>query len=485
MLPRVCQSHVKSWSLPVLFFPILGVSWPSGETEGDRGKATLQPAGMADASLVVGKRGAGAERGEGEEERGAKRARAGAFADEDAGCCVICLDSSPPPIQSGCACRGDAGLAHVACRVKAAEAQAPEKEGCVWWQCQTCKQAFTGAMQRGLAEARWAKVRGREQEDGEWQMAALLMARALGDQGRYGEAEQMYRKVLAVERRELGAEDADTLSTVIELAGTLLQQGKLAEAETMYAEVLASQLRAGLWLPASQFELVHAESTPTVAGCDDSDMDASDEDDINDDALATSSKLANCLRAQGKLVEAEEMLRDVLALQRTRRAEGRDTLITAGFLAKCLSDKGRHAAAEQMQRELLAVQNWVLGTEHPSTLITAGDLAGSLSCRGRHAEAEKMYQAVLAMQERVIGADHHRSLETASKLADCFADQKKYAAAVKMQRGLLASQQRVLGAWHPDTLLTAGNLELNAALLKLQESMQPHPSRHKTGRSGW
>ena len=96
-----------------------------------------------------------------------------------------------------------------------------------------------------------------------------------------------------------------------------------------------------------------------------------------------------------------------------------------------------------------------------------------------------MYQAVLAMQERVIGADHHRSLETASKLADCFADQKKYAAAVKMQRGLLASQQRVLGAWHPDTLWTAGNLELNAALLKLQESMQPHPSRHKTGRSGW
>ena len=404
----------------------------------------------------------------------AKRARAGAPADDEAACCVICLDSSPPPIQSGCACRGDAGLAHVACRVKAAESQAAEKQGCAWWECQTCRQAFTGAMQLGLAEARFTKVRGREQEDGEWQMANSMMARALGDQGRYGEAEQMYRKVLAVERRELGAEDADTLSTVIELAGTLLQQGKLAEAETMYAEVLASQLRAGLWLPASQFELVHAESTPTVAGCDDSDMDASDEDDITDDALATSSKLANCLRAQGKLVEAEEMLRDVLALQRTRRAEGRDTLITAGFLAKCLSDKGRHAAAEQMQRELLAVQKKVLGTEHPSTLITAGDLAGSLSCRGRHAEAEKMYQAVLAMQERVIGADHHRSLETASKLADCFADQKKYAAAVKMQRGLLASQQRVLGAWHPDTLLTAGNLELNAALLKLQESMQPH-----------
>ena len=85
---------------------------------------------------------------------------------------VICLDSSPPLLQSGCACRGDAGLAHVACRVKAAESQAPVKEGCVWWDCQTCKQAFTGAMQRGLAEACLSKVRGREQEEGEWQMAA-------------------------------------------------------------------------------------------------------------------------------------------------------------------------------------------------------------------------------------------------------------------------------------------------------------------------
>ena len=373
----------------------------------------------------------------------AKRARAGAPADDEAACCVICLDSSPPPIQSGCACRGDAGLAHVACRVKAAESQAAEKQGCAWWECQTCKQAFTGAMQLGLAEARFTKVRGREQEDGEWQMAASMMAHALGIQGRYGEAEQLYRKVLAVQRRELGAEDADTLTTVIELAGTLQQQGKLAEAEMMYREVLEAST-AGSWLPASQFVLVPG------------------------------SKLANYLREQGKLVEAEEWLRDVLAWQRTRGAEGHDTLITIGFLAKCLSDKGRHAAAEQMQRELLAVQKRVLGTEHPSTLITAGDLAGSLSCRGRHAEAEKMYQGVLTIQGRVLGAEHHRSLETVSKFANCFADQKKYAAAVKMQRGLLASQQRVLGAWHPDTLLTAGNLELNAALSKLQEAMQPH-----------
>ncbi len=34
------------------------------------------------------------------------------------------LDTSPPPIQSGCACRGDSGLAHIACLVQAATSPA-------------------------------------------------------------------------------------------------------------------------------------------------------------------------------------------------------------------------------------------------------------------------------------------------------------------------------------------------------------------------
>jgi hypothetical protein len=34
----------------------------------------------------------------------------------DDGVCIICLDDDSPPIQSGCACRGNAGLAHVECR---------------------------------------------------------------------------------------------------------------------------------------------------------------------------------------------------------------------------------------------------------------------------------------------------------------------------------------------------------------------------------
>ena len=82
----------------------------------------------------------------------------------DAGACIICLDTSPRPIQSGCACRGDSGLAHIACLVRAAASQQAQRGNDVWRECQTCKQHYTGAMQTGLAEAWWSRVAGNAAE---------------------------------------------------------------------------------------------------------------------------------------------------------------------------------------------------------------------------------------------------------------------------------------------------------------------------------
>jgi hypothetical protein len=77
-----------------------------------------------------------------------------AAADSD---CIICLDSDPPPIQSGCACRGDGGLAHVGCLTEKAVSQQAYRGNEVWWKCQTCGQTFTGAVRFGLA-AEWCRL---------------------------------------------------------------------------------------------------------------------------------------------------------------------------------------------------------------------------------------------------------------------------------------------------------------------------------------
>ena len=102
----------------------------------------------------------------------------------DGGACIICLDTSPPPIQSGCACRGDSGLAHIACLVRAAASQQAHRGNGVWQQCQTCKQYYTGAMQTGLAEAWRSRVAGQAAESDERLEAEYVLARSLVIKGK-------------------------------------------------------------------------------------------------------------------------------------------------------------------------------------------------------------------------------------------------------------------------------------------------------------
>ena len=68
------------------------------------------------------------------------------------GKCVVCLegDDEPTPIQSGCACRGEAGLVHLEC-AKASAIHHGDFFHSRWYECFTCKQEFTGEVLLALA----------------------------------------------------------------------------------------------------------------------------------------------------------------------------------------------------------------------------------------------------------------------------------------------------------------------------------------------
>jgi hypothetical protein len=205
----------------------------------------------------------------------------------EVGACTICLDNDPLPIQSGCACRGDAGLAHVECRAMAAAHRvANSKSGDGWSTCGTCGQDFTGAMQLGLAEAWtawWSTARRLPEEDVHRLDAANNLARALDNQGKHAEAETIYRDVLAVMRRVLGPEHPDTFVIANNLANALSDQGKHTEALTMCRELLVARRR--------------------VLGPE------------HPDALTTAGNLASALSDQGKHTEALTIYREVLAVE--------------------------------------------------------------------------------------------------------------------------------------------------------------------------
>ena len=345
----------------------------------------------------------------------------------DAAACIICLDASPSPIQSGCACRGDSGLAHVDCLVQLAASQQEHRGTGVWQQCQTCKQDFTGAMQIGLAEAWRSRVAGQPAESLDRLAAESHLANALLHQGKGAQAERVLRMLHAVQMRMLGAEHRSTLLTAGDLAASLVHQRKYADAEVIQREVLGA--------------------TKRVLGTEDPHT------------LTSAGNLAESLSGQCKYSEAEVIQREVLGVQRrVFGAEDPDTLTSANNLASSLMHQRKYAEAETIQREVLAVQKRLLGAEHPNTLLSSSNLAAALSGQFKYAEAEVIQRKALVAQKRVLGAEHPDTLMTAANVATTLANQGRHVEAEQMLQAALASCHRVFGSAHPTTLATARNL---------------------------
>ena len=266
----------------------------------------------------------------------------------DAGLCIICWDHDPPPIQSGCACRSDTGLAHATCLIEKAVSQQPHRGYEVWSKCQTCKQSFLGSMQTALGEAWWSRVVDQAEESDERLAAARNLAQCRQSQGKHAEAERIFREVLGVHRRVLGEEHLMSLDTAACVALSLWYQAKHADAERINREVLGVYRR------------VLGEEHPRT--------------------LNSAHNLAGSLSGQAKHAEAARIQRKVLAVyKRVLGEEHPDTLRGANNLAFSLSDQGEHAQAERIHREVLGVQRRVLGEEHPDTLQSANNLASTLS----------------------------------------------------------------------------------------------------------
>jgi tetratricopeptide (TPR) repeat protein len=142
-------------------------------------------------------------------------------------------------------------------------------------------------------------------------------------QGRYAEAEPLYRQALAIWLKALGEGHPQTASGYDNVAGNLQAQGRYAEAEPLFRTALAIRLKA------------LGEDHP--------------------DTAFSYNNLAGNLDDQGKHAEAEPLLRKDLAIR--LRALGADHPRTATSytnLASNLDAQGKHAEA---------VENWALAAD--------------------------------------------------------------------------------------------------------------------------
>jgi tetratricopeptide (TPR) repeat protein len=271
------------------------------------------------------------------------------------------------------------------------------------------------------------KLTDRDRRLNEWVTLQHEIADLLVAQGRYGDAEKLFRSVIEARTRALGPEHPDTLDSRHRLIYALSRQSKYAEAEAEAREVLRLREK--------------------VLGPD------------NPDTVVSRYNLAEPLVEQGKYAEAETLYRDVIRLN--EKVLGPDhprTLAGREGLATVLSSEGKTAEAEPLYREIIRLDQKVYGAEHPYTLNDRQNLATALQADGKYAEAEEQYRDVIKIDTKVIGPDHPDTLICRNNFADMLDDQGKYAEAEVECRQILDAAIKVAGPEDQLTLESRGAL---------------------------
>jgi tetratricopeptide (TPR) repeat protein len=319
---------------------------------------------------------------------GANKKAAGKAADK-AGRCLICLENEPPPMQRGCACRGDLGLSHAGCVATEAVSRARRPDADVAWiRCSTCNHDFTGAMQLALANA-WVEresgpqARGNDARD----FARQNLLRAMNEAGQYAEVENLARLMLSEYERKYGENHPATLNTYCVLGSALANMEKHADAERIQRKGLAI--------------------CNTIFG------------PLSPQAATMKGSLAGTLGKRGAFAEAVRFAEEAVAVLRAvaPKDESSPFLQGASVLGSVLASKGDYAHAERVWREVLQTERRVLGADHPSTLQTAANLGATLSKMKRYEEAAKVETKVLSDMRRVLGVGHAQTVAVSESLS--------------------------------------------------------------------
>jgi tetratricopeptide (TPR) repeat protein len=214
-------------------------------------------------------------------------------------------------------------------------------------------------------------------------MSVNDLATALSSQGKFAEAEPLYRQSLEIYRRTLPAKHPKIGETLNNLALLLERQDRFDEAEPLYREALAID-RDSL-----------SPDSPDLATC--------------------LSNIGLLLKRKHKLDEAEQHLREALQIARKVPPPGHPfTANTLNGLADVRLEQGAAAEAEPMFREALALlerngtlERWKYG-------VVRYGLGRSLAALNRPAEAEKELleaERILAAGEAIGPPYHGRCLQ--------------------------------------------------------------------------
>ncbi|MEL7500602.1 MAG: tetratricopeptide repeat protein [Planctomycetota bacterium] len=246
-------------------------------------------------------------------------------------------------------------------------------------------------------------------------------------QARYGEAEPLIRRALAINEQIVGSEHPNVAKGLSNLGLLLMRTNRLAEAEPMMRRAMAID------------EKVYGAEDPKVAR------------DLNN--------LGQLLKETNQLAEAEPMMRRAMAIdEKVYGAEHPNVARDLSNLAQLLQETNQLAEVEQMIRRAMAIDERFYGNEHPNYAIRLNNLAAFLLSKNRLVEAEPMMRRALAIHEKSYGPKHPRVASDLNNLAQLLKNTSRVVEAGYLMRRALAIDEQSSGGEHPDFARDLNNL---------------------------
>lgn len=283
-------------------------------------------------------------------------------------------------------------------------------------------------------EAQQTALAMRRIADGPLQFNPLALASALSQlgmaieaQGRFSEAEPLYRHSLVIREQDRGPEHRDVAQCLSNIASLYKAQGRYSEMEPLVKRSMAILEKA--------------------LGTEDPDFAVTVED------------LAVLYRTQGRYVEAEPLFKRALAIR--EKALGSEHMVVAASfnnLAVLYDQQGRYAEAELLYRRALTICEKILSPEHPWIGVGFNNLALVYQAQGRHSEAEPIFKKALANAENALGPEHADVAVHLNNLAGLCVAEGRHAEAEPLYERALAIGEKALGPDSPGVAQSATGL---------------------------
>ena len=300
--------------------------------------------------------------------------------------------------------------------------------------------------------------------------------------GDYERAEAMMRAAIAAQERAFGKDSPEESNTLRQLADLYRLRGKLADAETALRHALAIQRKRlapddsriahtlnnlGLVVQA-QGKTGEAErmfrQAVSIALLDPDPKQARE-------VLTMKSNLGQALAENGKETESIQLLRDVLDQRRkTLGADHPQVARSMYRLANQLRRQNRLDEAETLARNAVADARRIVGESHPDVFNYRNLLATILQAKGERAAAEAEYDSLIEGATKRLGADHSEVAYYRMSRASLWEQTGRLAQAEAVYRESLDLLRRTLGDEAPRTQLAMAGLYRVSAARKKQQA---------------